>query len=144
MVFKCLKCGNTFKKCRKIFEPHGESVYICPHCGESQEIVSAVPCAVCGEEYADKDYGVCNGCIGNIDTLIAFGEQGGLNYFLNSVYSDEVINSLLKQDLSETLSAEGGKFKTEILEGIGRFISENRAEISDYLIKQSRRSGYAL
>lgn len=44
----CLECGRKFETARDVREEHGETVAVCPHCG-NEEIDEAVRCVRCGE-----------------------------------------------------------------------------------------------
>lgn len=138
MKWKCLDCGTVFDEFRRMFEPHGEEAETCPYCGDDHAIIEVVPCVICDSEYADADYKVCEHCLGEVDNLIRFGEQKGLNYFLNSVYDDEVINSILKADLKETLGGNNAEHKKQMQNRIARFINDNKDDISDFLIMEDK------
>lgn len=133
MKIKCENCKKVVDDFKTVTEPHGEPIKVCCKCNSDKGGIAVVKCRTCGENYADAEIAICENCLSDINVLLRYGDEKGINYFLNYIYDDDVINSVLKDDLKQTVSGENTKFKLEILKRINDFVNEHKYELAEFL-----------
>lgn len=132
-MFRCDGCGEVLSEFFKKYEPHGEEVLICSRCGSDDGAKRIADCIICGGQ-ALSELLVCDECLKNTDMLIKFGDNdGGINYFLDSIFSDGEISEILADELKAALLSADEALAQHYMAKVDAFAQENRYDISEFL-----------
>ncbi len=130
-MYKCRQCGAVGSEFKKVIEPHGEKIFLCEYCQSDDPPEPIGACISCGGE-CETELCFCFECLSDIDLLNKFGQEDGINYFLDNIFTDPEINEILLDELKNIL-LNNTELAEQKLSKIKGFVSDNKYDIADFL-----------